>query len=398
MTIFKNNAEALWARGLAVLPAEGKRPLVHGFHTWKRRPPLKTVARWGDRTPDANIAVLPGLSGHVIVDVDERSIAGEVESIFGATPCKVETRRGRHLYYRAPKGGPIMSADLRPAGLVAEIKARGSIIIAPPSIHEAGDATYAWSEGSGVEALRDLPPFPARALDSLLQKPKRAGRVREGQRGLALNRELCRHAWACHTFEELLDKARTINDDFEPPIDDDEEVVKRTLAVWNDLQSGKLKRWVGGQAVVRCTVDEVLELSGFGRDGDGALKMPLFFRARHGARCRDGKTFVISPDAMAARGTVPGMTRKRIEKAGDLLLELGKIRLVAPARMPSRDRIPRRCEASPAPHRQRWPRTFSWSSEVARAARLRFDCRMAAAATHKALMVVRTRAQPRGIW
>jgi hypothetical protein len=51
-------------------------------------------------------------------------------------------------------------------------------------------------------------------------------------------------------------------------------------------------------------------------------------RLAHAARCRNGKTFAITPKAMAAAGTLPGFTHKVIGACRDILLDAGFIELV----------------------------------------------------------------------
>jgi hypothetical protein len=65
----KQHALDYAARGWAVFPLDGKRPLVdHGFKD--ATTDTEKVAVWWDRWPNANIGLLPVSAGLLVVDVD----------------------------------------------------------------------------------------------------------------------------------------------------------------------------------------------------------------------------------------------------------------------------------------------------------------------------------------
>jgi hypothetical protein len=145
--------------------------------------------------------------------------------------------------------------------------------------------------------------------------------MRDGSRGLDLNDRLCRHAWACDTFDELLDVARTIINVRYPVPLDDAEVVKRAQAVWNDRP--KLQRWEGRPSSSKA---EAKHLSTLGQHGGDAALLLQLLRAEHAARVRRGETFAISPKAMAH--TALSWTAARIRNARNTLLASGYIKVV----------------------------------------------------------------------
>jgi hypothetical protein len=246
--IFAAHAMELRAYGLAVLPARGKSPCISGYRRWRGPPSARTIERHAQSFPDANVAILPEPSKLFIVDVDCADQVDEVEDLLGPTPLHVRSRRAKHLYYRDRSGTHDLPANLAALGLKADLKGGNSIVIAPPSVHESG-AIYQ-HDGCDWEALKDLPPPNLERLRKLLKPeplpPLENERYPEGQRGLGLNRILCRHAAFCDDFEGLLDVARTANADFPKPLPDS-EVVKRASQVWRDVEAGKIEMWEDGQ-------------------------------------------------------------------------------------------------------------------------------------------------------
>jgi hypothetical protein len=150
--------------------------------------------------------------------------------------------------------------------------------------------------------------------------------MRDNSRGLALNDELCRHAWAVDCFEELLDVAQTFNSNLIDALEA-EEVVRRAGAVWKDLEAGKIERLVGRPSRRRSEREKLCRLDP--RLGGDAYLLLDELKDSHAARCRRGETFSITPKAMARDQVVPGWSRKTYEKARDLLLKAGCIEKVS---------------------------------------------------------------------
>jgi hypothetical protein len=331
--------------GLAVLPADGgkidgKMPLVKGWRSWRGPPSVKAVEQFAQKFPTSNIAFLPGASGLFVADVDTADQAGEVEELLGRTPLHVLSNRGTHLYYRNVKGCTDVPVNLRAMGLDVDFKSGNSIVIAPPSRHIEG--TVYRLDNCDWLALEHLPdPNLGRLQDLLARKPARrtSDRYTEGERGLGLNRLLCRHAGFVETFDELLDVARTINDDFLPPLRD-AEVIKRARQAWEDARTGKLEPWVGRKAVARTTASEIKDLSAKGCKGSDAFMLLMLLRAEHGARCARGKTFSIVTEAMQRAQTIPGWNSKRYVAARDLLLNVGLIQRVSTHKCTRSGRLP----------------------------------------------------------
>jgi hypothetical protein len=122
---------------------------------------LNTIEQWGQRWPEANVAIACATSRVVVLDIDPRS--GEHEEIACfltayaavlATTWAVETSRGgRHVYFAWP---PIVSAAQRFVRALLpgiEVKSAG-YVLAPPSVHPLGHV-YRWVRG---QSPRDLAP------------------------------------------------------------------------------------------------------------------------------------------------------------------------------------------------------------------------------------------------
>jgi len=148
-------------RGIPVFPLKGKEPLTrHGFKDASTDP--RKIHMWLNRWPNANIGIpTGGVSGIVAVDFDGNST--EATRIWDGLPPTLEvyTSRGRHRYYRIPKGQRVRSRKLAPD---VDLKADGGYVVAAGSVHPSG-ARYEFVEETkalGIVALPDelLEPEP----------------------------------------------------------------------------------------------------------------------------------------------------------------------------------------------------------------------------------------------
>lgn len=141
--------------------SRGKHPRITRWQDNSSRDP-EQVGAWWDQWPTANIGVVCGASGLLVVDVDgpegERSLS-ELEAELGALPATVEviSGQGRHLYYKHPGGHIKNQAGLWGKAKI-DLRADGGYVVAPPSAHYLGHR-YAWREGHGPEdiAVAELP-------------------------------------------------------------------------------------------------------------------------------------------------------------------------------------------------------------------------------------------------
>ena len=362
--------------GFAVLPANGKSPLVAGFNKWSNAPGLTTVNKWAARSPEADVVYVPSLSGTkrggdgiIVIDGDDDAACGRIAEIFGDTPGKVLTKRGCHFLYRAVGRSLGALQSLKAYGLNADVKHGRSIVVAPPSCHEKDNAfEYSW-DGCDETVIGHLPLFSVAALQSLIDRsnprpepvsvleprlkistqcnntappPRQGGLLRSYSRGLELNRYLCKQAWACETYEALLDCAQTFNlsltDRGLEPLDQS-EVDGRTLAVWRDWEAGKLVRWQGSRSVAAIDAEQVKDLVAEPHGGD-AVALLMLLRAEHQARIvLRGETFALNVKAMVKAETMPSWTLERYRNAISTLLRKGYLQKAEEAHNSRRGRV-----------------------------------------------------------
>jgi len=325
--VFGRHGDPMATLGLAIVPlGQDRKPLVAGFSKWSHRPSQHVVALWARKFPDANVGILPGLSGLWVADVDDAEQVREVEGLLGPTPLHVITSRGAHLYYARPCER--LPGTLRRYGLNVDLKAGNSVVIAPPSIHESGhvychkDADWSALENLARPDIERLRHFLKRKSGGSPANDRR--HMRDGSRKQWLNDELCRHAPWCESFEELLDKARTLNSELpdrghEPLAE--ATVMDRAKKVWADLEAGKLEKWVGSAGIAKVQKAEILTLSNLDPKGAGdAVALLTILRIAHGARSRRRETFFITPQSMSRNDVIPGWSWKRYMRARDLLI------------------------------------------------------------------------------
>ncbi len=150
----------------------------NGFKDATRDP--RTIARWWDASPDANVGISCGGSAVVVFDVDSKAGADPREILArfdragapvigtGVAPERSERyprslagRRGVQVYFR---GAMPSAARLTIPG--CEIKAAGGYVVAPPSVHPCG-AEYVGQ----LPPAADLPNAP-RWLVELVRRPE----------------------------------------------------------------------------------------------------------------------------------------------------------------------------------------------------------------------------------
>ena len=197
-----------------------------------------------------------------------------------------------------------MSAAIRPwRGLAIDLLGTGGFAVAPPSQVAKGE--YCFIQGS----LDDLDRLPVlRNID--LARP-----VQEGERNNKLWRHCMKAAHHVESFDELLDVARTYNDDCLPPMEDS-EVITAAQSALGYTERGQNRF---GQHGAWFPLDEVNRLIG---DQDAAFLL-MFLRANQG------------PDAtfMCANGLADkfGWRRQRLANARHRIIEIGYIKPVRQA-------------------------------------------------------------------
>lgn len=362
----KADAMSLRRMGLAVIPLDGKKPLISGFNKWTSAPALDAVANWFDRYPDANVGIIPGLSrtpttpyGLIITDSDDMAAVLEVRRIFGETPIGVGTRRGQHGWHRSGPYdlGPV--GALRKYGLNVDIKhgQRGSgICVVPPSRHpDQPDFVYSWMNGPPVD-LAGLPEFNVDALRRLIgsqvyratpnasaaasaelatmQNKTNLLGFRHGSRRLGLNDYLFGRVAALGDYESCLRMARAWNAALRAKgveLLEDPEVQEVCRDLMGQIAAGKLDLRRHASPHVRIEHDEVQRLL-MQPKGEDALALLHMLRMKHAARTGRGEVFAISPRAMEQANVIGQWSAARYRKATAALIEARLVVRVSAAR------------------------------------------------------------------
>lgn len=314
----------LYALGYNLIPLGngdlGKSPSVK--FGGRKRLPLGVVL---DRMRAENSAMygvrLPGL---LVIDIDTDTPPARelVARRFGNSPVQVRTSRGLHHWYR-------LGASRRPTNIVEaliriDFKAgAGSYVAGPHAIRRDG-AIYL-PGASALDAARSLPVFTDKFPDPVRQQPD-APKIPVGRRNHALFQRAREYAPCVDSLDELLGDLlaiRNIQCD-DPETVRDEEVVKIAGWAWKLRLENRL--WSGRNSVLqinRIVIDKLQNV----KHGTEAFMLHAVLVSAHGHI--PGKTFAIVPEAMIASGLLTALSRDRIYRAKDILIEHGLLLRVA---------------------------------------------------------------------
>ena len=147
-------ALAFAARGWAVFPVKGKKPLTpHGYKDGTKD--SAQIIQWWTQWPDANVGVVTGMSSGIgVLDVDNKNDKNGDESLrrlieeYGPLPETLMSRTvsgGWHFVFRLPAASVRSKKGFR-EGL--DFLAEGSYFVAPPST--IGEKSYEWTMQSEI--------------------------------------------------------------------------------------------------------------------------------------------------------------------------------------------------------------------------------------------------------
>jgi len=152
-----------------------------------------TIRQWWAKWPDANIGIVTGATGGLLVlDVDPGhggdATLADLLAIHGPLPETVEALTGgggRHVFFKHPGGTIRNSAGKLGPGL--DVRGDGGYVVAPPSVHASGEC-YQWTADPGETPLAEAPAW---LLARLEDTPRPTGapesdRIMEGRRNSAL--------------------------------------------------------------------------------------------------------------------------------------------------------------------------------------------------------------------
>lgn len=220
-------------------PSPGKHPRTARGLTEATKD-LATVEGWWGRWPDANIGLLPGPSGFVVLDIDGPTGEATAQGlgILREPTLEVVTGRGRHRWYRHP-GGHIPNGQL---GAGIDIRGDAGYVLVPPSVHVSG-RTYTWA--GQLADLAELEPtlvarIRGRAPGTVVTGPKPDQtpawmtpwlEVGEGGRNNTMTRFV---GWCFakgHDVTTVFAMALGVNSQWSPPLEAREvEAVVRSIA------------------------------------------------------------------------------------------------------------------------------------------------------------------------
>jgi hypothetical protein len=156
----------------------GKHPLTnHGFKDATTL--VEKIKDWWQEWPLANIGIATGkLSGLVILDIDTKNdgkdTLKQLEEQYSQLPVTVESLTGgggRHIFFQHPGDCHIVSrAGSLGSGI--DIRADGSYIVAPGSLHASG-RTYEFEATCHPEDI-DIAPLPQWLLEQINLKHQKA--------------------------------------------------------------------------------------------------------------------------------------------------------------------------------------------------------------------------------
>ena len=153
----------------------GKVPLIAWTVYQERLPTALEVEQWFSKWPFANVGIVTGrVSKLLVVDFDD-TIAIDAILEFGVFPKTPEVKTGgsgRHNYFQHPLEGNIANfagklKSVHPDLSKVDFRADGGQVVAPPSLHVAGNR-YVWTVPPNEVSPPDLPKW---FFSMLEQKP-----------------------------------------------------------------------------------------------------------------------------------------------------------------------------------------------------------------------------------
>jgi hypothetical protein len=168
------------SRGFSVIPIvpRGKKPAIPWEEFQKRLPTDAELVKWFGSGSAYNIGIVTGtISGLAVIDLDStEAITFAEENKLSISPT-AKTGRGLHVYCKHKDG--VRNFQQRDDLPGTDLRADGGYVVAPPSIHESGNA-YEWVAGRGLDdvAMTELP------LWVLAEKPEEKTSVSKLYRGV----------------------------------------------------------------------------------------------------------------------------------------------------------------------------------------------------------------------
>jgi hypothetical protein len=246
-----------------------------------------------------------------ILDVDstDRGILKEAIHRHGKARVVVQTASGKFHAYYSHSGE---QRCIRPWKDLPIDVLGGGFVVAPPSLFGAGE--YYFIEGR-FDDLRRLTPITG--IEDIQPREHIEKRAKQGNRNTWLYRQCMRAAYHCDSLEQLMDVARTRNEECEPPMEDIEAVTIAANA-WTYTLKNK-NRFDGHQHGAWIPFEVLASMQG---DAD-AMYLLTFLKVHQGPLA----TFMIT-NSLHERF---GWTLVRLVRARNALIEGGYIYQARPA-------------------------------------------------------------------
>src|SRR5262245_22005048 len=306
-----SRAQPLYAEhGIATFPLTAtKVPEVSNYNRMGLRASTQIASRFVDSPA---LGFMCGRrNGVTVLDVDtpDENVLADALGRHGPTPLIARTASGKyHAYYR--HNGE--RRRIRPwRGLAIDVLGARGFVVAPPSRVAGGE--YSFIQG----AIEDLNRLPVMQGAPVAGVPREWASMREGDgRNDALFRDLARAVRHVDDFDQLLDCARTQNEQFGEPMADT-EVIKVAVSVWKMQCEGRNRFGQFGSYVA---LDLVTRLATTTPD---ALALLNVLKAHNGPNS-------IFPIANAMTGTAIALGWRRLANARKVIVGLELVEQVSP--------------------------------------------------------------------
>ncbi len=228
---FLEAQKAYAEHGISLFPVKitqdgAKRPSLRNYQRIGVRGSAKLIRQFADAPAFGFVCGRGNKITVLDVDSSDETVLSDAVVRHGKSPLIVRTARGRYQAWYRWNGERRL---IRPSPAVPIDILGNGVVVAPNS--GAAHGQYEIIQGS----LDDLDRLPPLANLGSVKMPNMT--VGTGRNNL-LFRKIASDAHHCDDFDALLDKARTLNDEFAEPLDD-AEVVRTTKSVWKMTAEGR---------------------------------------------------------------------------------------------------------------------------------------------------------------